>query len=126
MKIMIDHITYRVRDIEKTISFYNGALAPFGYEKTFDQVFDGVRVIGYGKNGKLDTWFTTDTPVSGPTHLAYATDSQAEVDAFYKAAMAAGGTDNGAPGKRPEYGEAYYGAFVLDPDGNNIEAVFRG
>lgn len=123
---MIDHITVRVKDIDKTKSFYTKALAPIGYQLSFDQTFDGVRVIGFGKDGKIDTWFTTDRPVSGPVHIAWSVNSRENVDAFYKEALEAGGVDNGKPGIREIYHPDYYGAFVLDPDGNNIEAVTRG
>lgn len=121
---MLDHITCRVRDIEQTAYFYTQALKPLGYALTFDQTFDDVRVIGFGKNGKNDTWFTMDRPVSGPTHICWKAHSTQEVDEFYKAAINAGGKNNGAPGIRKEYHENYYAAFVLDPDGNNIEVVF--
>lgn len=123
---MIDHITFRVSDIEKTKSFYSKALSPIGYKMGFDQTFDGVRILGFTKNDKMDTWFTNAKPVSGPFHIAWRVNSQKEVDAFYAAAMEAGGKDNGKPGRREEYHPDYYGAFVLDPDGNNIEAVFHG
>lgn len=122
---MLDHITFRVSDIDKTDAFYSAALKPLGYSRTFDQTFDdNVRVIGFGKSGKTDTWFTTDKPASGAAHIAWKANSREEVDQFYKAALAAGGKDNGAPGVRTEYHENYYGAFVFDPDGNNVEAVF--
>lgn len=122
---MIDHITLRVRDIEKTKAFYSQALMPLGYQLSMEQSFDDIHVLGFGRNGKTDTWFTNDTPVSGPTHIAWRAESTAEVDAFYQAALRAGGRDNGRPGPRPHYHEDYYGAFVLDPDGNNVEAVCR-
>jgi catechol 2,3-dioxygenase-like lactoylglutathione lyase family enzyme len=83
-------------------------------------------MLGYAHNGKFDTWFVNSRPVSGPTHICWRADSRATVDAFYAAALAAGGKDNGAPGLRPHYHEHYYGAFVLDPDGNNVEAVCHG
>lgn len=122
---MLDHITLRVSDIVKTQAFYCAALKPLGYSLSYDQTFDGgVRVIGFGRGSKIDTWFTTDQPVSGPAHICWKAESREQVDDFYKAALAAGGKDNGAPGIRAEYHENYYGAFVLDPDGNNVEAVF--
>jgi catechol 2,3-dioxygenase-like lactoylglutathione lyase family enzyme len=122
---MIDHITIRVQDIERTKLFYSKALAPLGYEIGFNQTFGAVTVIGLGINKKLDTWFTTDRPVSGPTHIAWVADTSSVVDAFYKSAIEAGGKDNGKPGLRPEYHDNYYAAFVVDPDGNNIEVVCR-
>ena len=120
---MLGHITIRVRDIESTRKFYTELLAPLGYTLDFDQNFDGVQVIGFAKDGIFDTWFTTMTPLSGFCHFAYQVDSRAEVDAFHAAGLAAGGKDNGEPGTRPEYSEKYYGAFILDPDGNNVEAM---
>lgn len=123
---MIDHITFKVSDIEKSKSFYDQVLPTIGYEAKADMSFEGgIRVIGYACQGKIDTWFTNDKPVSGPFHLAWRVQSQKEVDDFYRAAMQAGGRDNGKPGKREMYHPGYYGAFVLDPDGNNIEAVFH-
>lgn len=121
---MLSHMTLRVSDIDTTREFYKKTLAPLGYSLEFDKNFDGVQVIGFSKEGVLDTWFTTNTPVSGPSHFAYKANSKEEVDAFHKVGLEAGGKDNGKPGLRPEYAENYYGAFILDPDGNNIEAVF--
>jgi catechol 2,3-dioxygenase-like lactoylglutathione lyase family enzyme len=121
---MLDHITIRVSNIANTVIFYTAALAPLGYKIAFDQEFDGIRVVGFSKDGKIDTWFTADKPVSGPVHLAFKADTREAVDAFYAAAMHAGGRDNGTPGIRPEYHESYYAAFVFDPDGNDIEAVY--
>lgn len=121
---MIDHVTFKVQDIAATKAFYEKALKPLGYTLSFDQVFDGVSVIGFGKDGKIDTWFTTDTLASGPAHLCLRAETQGEVDAFYAEAIAAGGKDNGAPGVRTEYHDKYYAAFVFDPNGNNIEVVF--
>jgi len=120
---MIDHITIRVKDIEKTKAFYSRTLEPIGYKLAIDTTYDGVQVLGFSKNNKIDTWFTNDTPVSGPTHIAWTVDSKNLVNAFYAAAISAGGKDNGKPGPRPHYHKDYYGAFILDPDGNNVEAV---
>jgi catechol 2,3-dioxygenase-like lactoylglutathione lyase family enzyme len=126
---MIDHITLRVRSLAATRSFYSAALAPLGYQIGYDAVHDGIGVLGFasdapGVRPKIDTWFVSHVqPVSGPTHLAWQAATRAEVDAFHAAALAAGGVDNGSPGVRAHYHPNYYGAFVLDPDGNNIEAV---
>ena len=126
---MIDHITLRVRDLAATRSFYTAALAPLGYRIGYDAVHDGVGVLGFaldtpGLGLKIDTWFVDHTePVSGPTHLCWKAATRPEVDAFYAAARAAGGADNGPPGLRAHYHPNYYGAFVLDPDGNNVEAA---
>jgi catechol 2,3-dioxygenase-like lactoylglutathione lyase family enzyme len=126
---MIDHITLRVRNLAATRSFYAAALAPLGYRIGYEAVHDGVGILGLafdmpGVGVKIDTWFVDRSePVSGPTHLCWKAASRAEVDAFHAAALAAGGVDNGPPGLRPHYHANYYGAFVLDPDGNNVEAV---
>lgn len=126
---MIDHITLRVRDLAVTRRFYTAALAPLGYRIGYDAVHDGVGVLGFafdapGVGPKIDTWFVDRTePLSGPTHLCWKASSRADVDAFHAAAMAAGGVDNGPPGVRAHYHANYYGAFVLDPDGHNVEAV---
>jgi catechol 2,3-dioxygenase-like lactoylglutathione lyase family enzyme len=120
---MLDHMTLRVADIERTRTFYAAALAPLGYRLAFDQVHDGVRILGFGAGGKIDTWFVDAAPASGGCHLAWQAPDRAAVDAFHAAALAAGGRDHGAPGLRPHYHADYYGAFVIDPDGNNVEAV---
>jgi len=124
---MIDHVTITVKDIDATKKFYEQALAPLGYEVGLDETAeDGGRFVGFWKDKKFDTWFTTysNRPPSGPAHVCWKAASRDEVDAFYYAAIAAGGKDNGEPGIRKEYGEKYYGGFVIDPDGNNVEAVF--
>jgi len=116
---MIDHIGLKVRDFEASKRFYAAALAPLGY--TLLMEFPGA--AGFGLNGKPDFWIGPGggEPIA-TVHIAFATD-HAGVDAFHAAALAAGGKDNGAPGLRPMYHPAYYGAFALDPDGNNVEAV---
>lgn len=120
---MLDHMTFRVRDLDATRRFYEQALAPLGYRMAYEGEHDGVHMLGFAADGQYDTWFVAGEPPSGPTHICWRAASRAAVDAFYRAAIAAGGTDNGAPGLRPQYHENYYGAFVLDPDGNNVEAV---
>ncbi|GAA5184786.1 VOC family protein [Niveibacterium umoris] len=122
---MIDHMTFRVADIERAKSFYSAALAPLGYVAAYDAVHDGVRVLGFASNSKIDTWFVSAPESTTRCHLAWRAESRASVDAFHAAVVAAGGTDNGAPGPRPHYHPGYYGAFVIDPEGNNIEAVFH-
>lgn len=125
---MIDHVSFPVRDFDASLRFYTAALAPLGYSVLMQ--FPGV--AGLGRNGKPDLWIgggrpdyyrEGQGPGLAPMHLAIAADSHAAVDAFYAAALAAGATDNGAPGPRPQYHPGYYGAFVIDPDGNNLEAV---
>lgn len=121
---MLDHMTFRVRDLAATRRFYDKALEPLGYRPGYEAEHDGVRMLGFEQGGKFDTWFVeSPNNPSGPTHLAWHAESRTAVDAFYAGAMAEGGRDNGAPGLRPHYHANYYGAFVLDPDGNNVEAL---
>jgi len=117
---MIDHTGVTVSDVGKSKTFYSAALGPLGYGIIME--FEGVGV-GFGVPPKPDFWIGQGKPNVPPIHVAFRADSRTQVDAFYKAAMAAGGRDNGAPGPRPHYHANYYGAFVLDPDGHNIEAV---
>lgn len=121
---MIDHITIRVADIDKTREFYTNTLAPLGYALNKEISLENVTILGFGKNGKSDTWFTTDTPFSSSLHLAWKADSKEQVDSFYKAALHAGGKCNGKPGNREFKAPDYYAAFIIDPNGHNIEAVY--
>jgi catechol 2,3-dioxygenase-like lactoylglutathione lyase family enzyme len=116
---MLDHLGLRVSDYAKSRRFFENALAPLGYEVVME--FGG-STAGLGAAGKPDFWISPGE-VSGPVHIAFASPDRATVVAFHEAAIAAGGRDNGAPGLRPEYHPNYYGAFVFDPDGNNIEVV---
>jgi catechol 2,3-dioxygenase-like lactoylglutathione lyase family enzyme len=116
---MIDHVGLGVGDLEASKAFYLEALRPLGYELLLER--DGS--AGFGKDRKPDLWIHADRPLSAPVHVAIASPDRATVDAFHAAGLAAGGRDNGAPGPRPHYHQHYYGAFVLDPDGNNVEAV---
>jgi len=116
---MIDHTGVNVSDVAKSKAFYRGALAPLGYEV----VMDGDGYAGFGVARKPDFWIGQGKPNVPPIHVAFRAETRAQVDAFHKAALASGGRDNGAPGPRPHYHANYYGAFVLDPDGHNIEAV---
>ena len=124
---MIDHVGFPVSDYTRAKSFYEKALAPLGYalvmEVTATQTESGSPAAGFGIGGKPDFWIGGEGGLSRPLHVAIAANHRSAVDAFYRAAMAAGGKDNGAPGLRPQYHPNYYGAFVLDPDGHNIEAV---
>ena len=123
---MIDHIGVAVADIDLAKAFYEKALEPLGVgvvvEVSAEETAGDARA-GFGAEDKAFFWIGTGAKPKGGTHVAFAVRTRAEVDAFYSAAMAAGGRDNGAPGLRPEYHPSYYGAFVFDPDGNNIEAV---
>lgn len=122
---MIDHVGISVADLSVSKPFYETALAPLGYtvimEVTAEQT-GGHPACGFGAEFP-DFWIGQEGAPSVRTHVALRVKSRAEVDAFHQAALAAGGRDNGAPGLRPHYHEHYYGAFVLDPDGHNIEAV---
>jgi catechol 2,3-dioxygenase-like lactoylglutathione lyase family enzyme len=124
---MLDHVGFAVTDAERSRAFYEAALAPLGISlimtATPDQTEAGGTAHGFGSNGKPYFWIGDNERVGEGTLVALAVDSRALVDAFYEAAMAAGGRDHGPPGLRPHYHPNYYGAFVLDPDGNNIEAV---
>ncbi len=116
---MLDHVAIRVSDQERSKLFYQKALSPLGYEIRMDHDISGA---GFGTDFKPDFWVQAGTP-SGPIHLAFGATDRATVDAFHAAALQAGATDNGAPGPRPEYHPNYYGAFVTDFDGNNVEVV---
>jgi catechol 2,3-dioxygenase-like lactoylglutathione lyase family enzyme len=123
---MIDHIGVAVANMERAMAFYTGALQPLGIDLVMEvspEETGGDAHAGFGADGKAFFWIGTGAKPKGGTHVAFAVGTRAEVDEFYRAAIAAGGRDNGAPGLRPEYHPNYYGAFVFDPDGNNIEAV---
>lgn len=123
---MIDHTGLVVSDFERSKAFYRQALAPIGYQLLLDipaTVTGHTDVAGFGEPPRPDFWISRGTPNKPPVHIAIRVGTRAEVRAFYQAALAAGGTDNGAPGLRPHYHPDYYGAFVRCPDGHNIEAV---
>jgi catechol 2,3-dioxygenase-like lactoylglutathione lyase family enzyme len=115
---MIDHIGIQVTDLGKSVAFYSKALAPLGYAL----VAQWEQVAGFGVAGKADFWIGIGKPTD-KLHVAFRAKGRAEVRAFYDAAIAAGGADNGGPGVREIYHPNYFGAFVLDPDGHNVEAV---
>jgi catechol 2,3-dioxygenase-like lactoylglutathione lyase family enzyme len=123
---MIDHTGLNITDPAKSKLFYDAALQPLGYKMMMSiptEYTNGKVVLGYGVPPKADFWISEGKPNNPPIHIAFRAANRSQVDQFYKAAMASGGRDNGAPGPRPHYHENYYGAFVLDPDGHNIEAV---
>lgn len=123
---MIDHSGVVVSDFEKSKVFYRAALRPIGYEMLMEfpaSVTGHTDVAGFGEPPKVDFWIAAGTANKPAIHIAFRVRSRALVDAFYAAALAAGGSSNGAPGIRAHYHADYYGAFVLDPDGHNIEAV---
>lgn len=122
---MIDHIGVSVTDYAKSKAFYEKALAPLGYAFLYEVAKEHTGGIGVGGFGdvKPEFWIDGAGKPSPKLHVAFRAKDRAAVDAFYAAALAAGGRDNGRPGLRPHYHQHYYGAFVLDPDGHNVEAV---
>ena len=117
----IDHLTLTVRDLAASRRFYAAALAPWGAR---EEELDGT--FAFGPPGAEDFVLQAGEPPTTPVHVAFLAPDEATVDAFHAAALAAGATDNGAPGPRPRYHPGYYAAFVLDPDGHNVEAVYHG
>jgi catechol 2,3-dioxygenase-like lactoylglutathione lyase family enzyme len=123
---MIDHTGIGVADVGQSASFYDAALGALGMRRVAQIPENaGTDSIGYGLDHPV-FWIDRFHPHSVKQHTAFAAKSRTEVDAFYAAALKAGGIDNGGPGLRRQYAPGYYAAFVLDPDGNNIEAVYRG
>lgn len=123
---MIDHIGIAATDFERSRAFYTQALAPLGYELLMQVTAEQTGAsahAGFGLAPKPDFWITEGPAPQPRVHVAFRAQTRAQVDAFYNAALAAGGRDNGAPGIRPHYHPHYYGAFVLDTDGYNVEAV---
>ncbi len=123
---MIDHTGVGVSDPKKSRLFYERALAPLGYKVLMEiplELTAGKVVLGFGVPPAPDFWINEGVPQQPHVHIAFRAKSPEEVNAFYEAALAAGGRDNGPPGPRPHYHTGYYGAFVLDPDGHNVEAV---
>ena len=122
---MIDHIGFSVSDYARAKTFYEKALAPLGYVLVMEvqQDENDAPAAGFGAGGKPDFWIGGEGGLNKPVHIAITAKDRAAVEAFYQAAIAAGGKDNGAPGIRAHYHPNYYGAFVRDADGNNIEAV---
>jgi catechol 2,3-dioxygenase-like lactoylglutathione lyase family enzyme len=123
---MLDHIGLNVSNIARSRAFYEAALQPLGFsvlmQVTREITGSDAEHLGFGA-GKPDFWISSTGNPHSRLHIAFKAQDRKAVDAFYKAAMAAGGKDNGAPGLRPQYHPNYYGAFVFDPDGNNAEAV---
>jgi len=117
---MLDHVTIGVTDLVRSQAFYDAALAPLGVARLFAE---GEAFAGYGAEGIAFFWIGQRPEVTSGAHIAFTATERAMVDRFHAAGLAAGGQDNGGPGLRPRYHADYYGAFVLDPDGHNIEAV---
>lgn len=121
-RVVVDHVKIGVSDLARSRAFYTVALAALGFsELSADQ-----REVSFGPPGLDDFIVSTIPPAAPGLHVAFAAERPDQVDAFHAAALTAGGVDNGAPGPRPQYSSGYYGAFVLDPDGHNIEAVYHG
>ena len=121
---VIDHIGIGVRDFEESVDFYTRALAPLGFEEVALIDTDN-RAAAFGVRGRDDFWIHEGRP-AGRMHVGFDAESREAVDAFHAAALEAGARDNGPPGPRPQYSDTYYAAYVLDPNGNTIEAVFHG
>ncbi len=126
---MIDHLSSYTLDFETSRAFYDAALAALGYRRVVDMSFDqdpdlpGRRACGYGAGERPCFWVIQVKEAASPRHVAFVAADRAAVARFHEAALAAGGIDHGPPGLRATYHEHYYGSFVLDPDGNNVEAV---
>jgi catechol 2,3-dioxygenase-like lactoylglutathione lyase family enzyme len=118
---LFDHVALGVRNVAKSRAFYERALQPLGV-----RVVESSQGPGFATDDRGDFWLQEQETAAGPVHVAFAAPDRETVDAFHAAAVEAGGVDNGGPGLRPHYHAAYYAAFVLDPDGNNVEAVFHG
>lgn len=123
---IFDHVSLKTTRLEDTQRFYEAALAALGIDKRFCVERAEGGVAGFGRD-RVELFIGgVQGPEPTPVHVAFRAKNREEVEAFYAAALSAGGTDNGAPGVRPNYHDAYYAAFVIDPAGNNVEAVFQG
>lgn len=125
MNEIIDHVGLSATDFERSRAFYTAALGALGIRELSNFSERGESHVGYGKTSP-SFWLGSGKIHRGEAHIAFVAASPAEVEAFYVTALANGGRDNGPPGLRPHYHPGYFGAFVLDPDGHNIEAVFHG
>jgi catechol 2,3-dioxygenase-like lactoylglutathione lyase family enzyme len=123
---VLDHMTLRVRDIQASRAFYAAALAPLGFGIVAE--YGAEEGIAFGPRGQDDFAIAPagERGPSGPVHLAFYAPDRAAVGDFHVFGMTAGGRDNGAPGLRPHYHGSYYAAYLIDPDGNNVEAVHHG
>ncbi|MGQ4273700.1 VOC family protein [Terrihabitans sp. B22-R8] len=124
---MFDHIGLAVANYDTSKAFYLAALRPLGIEismeVTAEEKGGGSTGCGLGRNGRPELWLSASVLTAPAIHIAFTASDRADVRAFHEAALAAGGVDNGPPGLRPHYHANYYAAFVLDPDGHNLEAV---
>ena len=127
--MIIDHVGFGVSDYAAAKACYAAALAPLGITLVTEvgpEQNDDIWACGFGKNGKPEFWIGSDGKTTPPMHVAFVVETREAVRGFYEAAIKAGGQDNGAPGLRPHYHPSYYGAFVRDLDGHNVEAVCHG
>ncbi|MDY0873148.1 VOC family protein [Dongia rigui] len=129
---MLHHISFGVSDIARSAAFYDAVLAPLGFRRVWDDIRPGEddQAVGYGLTDGDDKFAIKQRSLGHLAagqgfHLAFAAPTRAAIDAFHAAALKAGGSDNGAPGLRPDYGPHYYAAFIIDPDGFRIEAVIN-
>ncbi len=123
MNDVIDHVNLAVTDFPRALAFYDAALATLGIDRLAEFTVGQRRFAGYGREGRPRFWLSSGATRRGDVHLAFVANSRAEITAFYSVALSMGGRDNGAPGLRAQYHPNYFAAFVLDPDGHNIEAV---
>ena len=127
MSAILNHVGLKVADFVRSRDFYTAALGALGIQLLAEFEYDGVKSAGYGSDGDATFWLGTGKTLrAGDSHVAFSAPSRAAVESFYTVALAAGGRDNGPPGLRQHYRPGYYAAFVFDPDGNNIEAVYVG
>jgi catechol 2,3-dioxygenase-like lactoylglutathione lyase family enzyme len=120
---MFDHLSLKVRDFKKSLAFYRSALAPLGFVAQY--LDERGKSVGFGPPGAVGLWVAEGSP-SSSAHVAFVSADRTSVERFYQGGLEAGGKDNGKPGVRPDYAKDYYAAFLLDPDGNNVEAVAHG
>src|SRR5689334_6248399 len=125
-RVVVDHVTLVVADLDASTRFYDAALAPLGFTRLRTNDEDGANAYGVPGADDFAIVAAGEVPPTTTAHVAFLAESRAAVDAFYAAALAAGGKERAAPRVRDEYNTGYYGAFVDDPDGNNVEAVFHG
>jgi len=125
---MLDHVSFPVSNLERSMAFYTAAFAPLGITvmvRSNKENAASQEEAGFGSEGRPYFWIREGEALRGRLHIAFVAKERKNVDAFYAAAMKAGGKDNGSPGIRAHYNPNYYAAFVLDPDGHNVEAVCR-
>jgi catechol 2,3-dioxygenase-like lactoylglutathione lyase family enzyme len=127
LTVILDHVGLKVVDFQRSRDFYTAALGALGIKLLAEFEFEGVKSAGYGSDPGPTFWLGSGKTIRGAdSHVAFSATSRSAVESFYTVALATGGRDNGPPGLRPHYHPDYYAAYVFDPDGNNIEAVYVG